>query len=381
MKTLVKILPLLAAALTALACSTAQPARSPSAGEKPNVRPSDPTPRGETTALDAEPPSVLEGKVICLDPGHGGTAETDQYRVGPTGEREEWVNLRVALLLRDMLEARGARVLMTRTEDVAVGLKERADLATAHDADVFLSLHHNATADTAVNFPIIYYHGHASENRGSVALGRAVARELRAALFAGQGPVSLVSDHVIFPESGTAVLRHSYGLPGVIGEASFFTNPDEEERLKDPAYNRREAEAYVAALEAFFSRPGTPPIARKYSTGRIPPFRVFQEEERMSEEAKRWLENYRRGLELMETDTPEAQAQAYDLFTLSARSFPDSWVARDCHRHRALLLEEMGREEEAARARRRVREYYVPVDADRPDPRPTAVKRAGTVRP
>ncbi|MCG6947753.1 MAG: hypothetical protein LJE93_02405, partial [Acidobacteria bacterium] len=38
----------------------------------------------------------LAGRTICVDPGHGGTAEIDSYRVGPTGEREEWINLRVA---------------------------------------------------------------------------------------------------------------------------------------------------------------------------------------------------------------------------------------------------------------------------------------------
>jgi len=313
------------------------------------------------TQPPAAPQSVLEGKTICLDPGHGGTAATDHYRVGPSGEREEWVDLRVALLLRDMLEARGARVLMTRTEDVAVGLQERAALAVENDADVFISIHHNATADPAVNFPIIYFHGNASENRAGVALGRFVATALREALFAGDTPVSLVSDHVIFPGGGTAVLRHSYGIPGIIGEATFFTNPEEEERLKDPDYNRREAEAYLTALEAFFSAPA-PPMADKYSTGRLPRFEVFQEAERMSQEAKLWLENYSRALELMEVGTPEARAEAYELFTLSARSFPDSWVARDCHRYRARLLEEMGCGEEAAEARRRVREYYVPVD-------------------
>lgn len=304
--------------------------------------------------------SVLEGKVICLDPGHGGTAETDDYRVGPMGEREEWIDLRVALLLREMLEARGARVLMSRTEDVPVGLKARADLAVENDADVFLSIHHNATADPSVNFPIIYFHGNASENRASVELGRCLARRLREALFAGKAPVSLVSDHVIFPGGGAAVLRHSYGIPGVIGEASFFSNAEEEQRLKDPAYNRKEAEAYVAALEDFFARPA-PPIAEKYSTGRVPPFEVLQEAERMNEEAKRWQENYTRAQELMKAETPEARAEAYDRLTLSARSFPDSWVARDCHRYRAELLEQMGKKEAAEQERRRVEEFYVPV--------------------
>ena len=49
-------------------------------------------------------PSSVSGKKICIDPGHGGTAETDTFRVGLLGEREEWVNLRVALMLKKMLK-------------------------------------------------------------------------------------------------------------------------------------------------------------------------------------------------------------------------------------------------------------------------------------
>ena len=39
----------------------------------------------------------LQDKKICIDPGHGGTAAVDSYRVGPSGEREEWIDLRVRL--------------------------------------------------------------------------------------------------------------------------------------------------------------------------------------------------------------------------------------------------------------------------------------------
>ena len=74
-------------------------------------------------------PSPLAGRVIALDPGHGGTAATDQYRKGPTGEREEWINLRVAQELKQLLEAAGARVLMTREDDVFVPLDERGEVA------------------------------------------------------------------------------------------------------------------------------------------------------------------------------------------------------------------------------------------------------------
>ncbi len=305
-------------------------------------------------------PSPLQGKIVCVDPGHGGTAETDHFRVGPTGEREEWIDLRVALILRDLLEQRGATVLLTRTEDVAVGLQDRARMAVDANADVFISIHHNATADPAVNFPIIYYHGNASENQASVALAEHLGRRIAKAMYDKKPPISVVSDHTIFPNSGAAVLRHSYGIPGVIGEASFFSNPAEELRLKDPDHNRREAVAYVQALEDFFASP-QPPILEKYSTGKIPPLETLQEAERMQDVAKQWRDNYEAGVKLMESGSEKDLEKARDLLLLSARSFPDSPVARDCHVRLAEIADALGNPEEAAIERRRAEEYYVMV--------------------
>ena len=53
--------------------------------------------------------SPLSGKIICVDAGHGGTASTDHYRVGPDGEREEWINLRVANFCRKSLKKKGQK--------------------------------------------------------------------------------------------------------------------------------------------------------------------------------------------------------------------------------------------------------------------------------
>ncbi len=298
----------------------------------------------------------LGGRVIVVDPGHGGTADYDDYRVGPGGEREEWINLRVALLLRDKLEERGAQVLMTRTEDEEVALSDRARLAVENEADVFVSVHHNATADPEVNFPIVYFHGNASENGASVMLATAMADRMNQYLFDGRAPVSVVSDHTIFPTAGTGVLRHSYGIPGVIVEASFFTNPEEEQRLRDPEYNRLEAEAYVMALEDFFYQ-RHPEIVEKYSLVSLPPFEVFQEAGRMSEEALLWKEDYEEGRRLMASDAD--LERALELLTRSARSFPDSWVAGKAHLARAEIMQRLGEKEQAETIRRRAAEFYV----------------------
>ncbi len=60
-------------------------------------------------ACNSENPNPLAGKIICIDPGHGGTSATDSFRVGPSGEREEWINLRVALHLKKMLEKKALK--------------------------------------------------------------------------------------------------------------------------------------------------------------------------------------------------------------------------------------------------------------------------------
>lgn len=302
---------------------------------------------------------ALTGKVICLDPGHGGTAETDGYRVGPMGEREEWINLRVAKELKAMLEARGASVVMTRMSDTSVALKDRAMLAIGHHADLFLSIHHNATADTTANFPIVYFHGNASENRASIDLGRSVIQSLARRLFKNRTPVSLVSDHTIFPESGAAVLRHSYGIPGIISEASFFTNGREERRLKDSSYNHREAEALLAGLTAYFSRRHAG-IRERYSLAKIPPFRAYQESARMGDTARFWHVFYLKAKKKFNEGTMASRREAFRLFAASARSFPDSYAARDCHRYLSLLA--AARDTAFSRNERlRVREFYVRV--------------------
>jgi N-acetylmuramoyl-L-alanine amidase len=306
-------------------------------------------------------PDPLAGKIICLDAGHGGTSKTDFYRQGPTGEREEYVNLRVAKLLQGVLESRGAKVIMARTGDDAIPLAARPKLAVDNKADLFLSIHHNATADSSVNFPIIYFHGNASENEAGVALGKDIAKALRKKFYgSAKKQVSVVSDHTVFAAGGAGVLRGSYGIPAVLSEASFFTNPKEESLLKREDHNRKEAEAYLAALETIFSKP-KPPIAERYSKIKIPPFRGLQEADRMSEVAKNWYSDYEAGLKLLNKKDTTSLNQAYELFTRSARSFPDSYVAAKCHENRALIFKKLGKLTESKQEENRVKEYYVNV--------------------
>ena len=102
-------------------------------------------------SLDAVDPAPLAGRRIALDPGHGGRFRGS---LGVHGLAEADVNLAVALGLRDLLQAHGAMVFMTRSTDrdfltpadssLRADLNERVRLANQFQPDLFVSIHHNA---------------------------------------------------------------------------------------------------------------------------------------------------------------------------------------------------------------------------------------------
>ena len=173
--------------------------------------------------------------------------------------------------------------------------------------------------------------------------------------------MSLVSDYTIFPNSGTAVLRHSYGIPGIIGEASFFTNPAEEKRLKSGTYNNLEAQAYYMALENYFSMEPLP-VIEKFSTIQIPAFPVLQEKDRMDSVALFWKDDYDQAVLLFYQGDNISLQKSFDLFTRSARSFPDSWLAGSAHAYRANILRKLRKKTDAIIEDKRISEYYVDLD-------------------
>ncbi len=99
-----------------------------------------------TGSVDAKSAaSGPELPLIVLDPGHGGI---DAGATGPSGELEKTIVLQFALALKQRLEQGGkTRVLMTRTSDVFVPLRERVRIARAAKAQLFISLHADALAD------------------------------------------------------------------------------------------------------------------------------------------------------------------------------------------------------------------------------------------
>lgn len=184
-----------------------------------------------------DPDAPLRGMLIAVDPGHGGE---DRSTRGPTDLREADANLYISLQLRDLLEQAGARVMMTRTTDTTVGLNDRPRMAADSGAHVLLSVHNNAFPDgvnpwTNNGTSTYYYHPHSRD------LAKLIQKELLDEL--GLRDIG-------YGRADLALARPTW-MPAVLSETAFMMVPEQENALRDPAVQRRIAQAHVRALETF----------------------------------------------------------------------------------------------------------------------------------
>ena len=192
----------------------------------------------------------LKGFKICLDPGHGGQGHVPDYKRGPTGGREAEVNLQVAFHLREMLQAVGATVIMTRVDDSYVSLPMRSQIANENGADFFISLHHNGIDNPKVNYTSTWYHGDVDDSRQSLDLARYIQQGVSDALQLPTSPAAGLYSDKLITASGFGVLRLTE-CPAVLCEASFLSNPEEEARLQEDDYLRKEASGYFLGIARY----------------------------------------------------------------------------------------------------------------------------------
>ncbi len=207
----------------------------------------------------------LKDVVVVLDPGHVGQRDPGgTWKRGPTGLREAEVNLRVARFLRELLEAAGARATLTRDADEPLDLpdqedlRQRAQVANELHADLFLSIHHNANGKPQPNYTSLFFHAAPGYPLASQCAARHLLTGLNDALRLEQHLECAVLDDDVLYKEGLAVLRAA-DVPAVLSEASFHSNPEEEQRLRDPLYNRREAYGLFIGL-ARWAQAGLPRV-------------------------------------------------------------------------------------------------------------------------
>ncbi|MBW1823288.1 MAG: N-acetylmuramoyl-L-alanine amidase [Deltaproteobacteria bacterium] len=205
--------------------------------------------------LDQIDTAALKGKVIVIDPGHGG-----MYRgaIGKMGLRESEVNMGVALYLWGLLHDAGAYPIMTRTADTNVAfspskqlsddLLARSRLSNYLKPDLFISIHHNSnTNDTKKNNLEVYYK----------LMDPGPSQELAECIMERIENTFEVEKAQVLP-GNYSVLRETRAT-AILGEASYLTHKENERRLSLHGFLRLEAEAYFLGILDYF-RGGVPRI-------------------------------------------------------------------------------------------------------------------------
>ena len=253
-----------------------------------------PEPASPAASLRMAAPATERLIIVALDAGHGGE---DPGAIGPAGTREKDVVLRLALRLRERINAATVngspmRAFLTRDGDFFVPLHVRVEKARRVQADLFISLHADAFYTPRPQGASVFA---LSQGGASSTAARWMAeRENKADLIGGLnfGVRDAQVRHTILDMSTTAQIKDSLRLggsmlgeigrigklhkphveqaafavlkapdiPSVLVEAAFISNPDEEARLNTDEYQEQLADALMRGITAYFSK--NPPLAR-----------------------------------------------------------------------------------------------------------------------
>ena len=225
------------------------------------------------------PPGI---RTIVIDPGHGGS---ETGAVGPSGALEKELTLLLAQTLAARLQGRmPVRVVLTRTEDANLPHDNRTAIANQNKADLFISIHLNSSLGAGATGAETYFLSSRATDAGAA---RAAEAENRAAeapqgtetrdpaaddlqlilwdlaqahhlaesqRFAGLVQAEL-NEALQLKDRGVKqapfrVLRGA-AMPAVLVELGFLSNPEEEQKLQDPAYRAELAEALVRAVARY----------------------------------------------------------------------------------------------------------------------------------
>jgi N-acetylmuramoyl-L-alanine amidase len=223
--------------------------------------------------------------LIIVDPGHGGR---DPGTTGVTGTLEKDVTLASGLALKTALEARGCyRVELTRAEDQYISREDRVDMTRNLGAHLFLSLHADRLSNASVRGASVYTlakrasdaETEALANRenglapgddshvGTVApevseiLASLALRETRVAStrMARQLVRDMERDLPVLPtpeRHANFTVLHAAGIPSVLIEMGFLSNPADEAALKEPTHRELVARSVARAVDAWFAVTG-----------------------------------------------------------------------------------------------------------------------------
>lgn len=238
-------------------------------------------PKEPATAKAATPRTVKPGKVrrIVVDPGHGGK---DPGAIGHSGLQEKDVVLAIGLsLAKKLKEELGIDVVMTRSTDIFIELQERTAIANQVGADLFVSIHANASLNRSAAGVETYYLNLAKTEKAAQLAARENGTSLekvsllQAVLFDLMANYKLNDSAHLAEEVQKALYkrladRYPPGrnlgvkqgpfyvlvgatMPSILTESAFISNDKEEARLADPQFQEQIAEGILDGISAYIA--------------------------------------------------------------------------------------------------------------------------------
>lgn len=177
----------------------------------------------------------LKSKKIMIDPGHGGR---DNGATGFKGTLEKQITLRTGQLLFNKLRAKGANVILTRSNDQYLSLGTRVSMAHYQDVDAFISIHYDSIENGAVNGMTTYYY-HPYQK----ALATAVHKEAQKQVTIKDRNIRFGNYHVIRENRQQAILL----------ELGYLSNPEEELLITSNQYQDQITNGIVQGLANYFN--------------------------------------------------------------------------------------------------------------------------------
>lgn len=200
--------------------------------------------------------SLLAEKIIIVDAGHGGI---DPGANRP-GVKEKDINLAIALKIKESLNGYGAKVILTRESDIELSgecdnpkvkgryhrdLAARLELVQESDADLFISVHANSSANSQRHGPECFY---APKSAPGKVLANAIQVELN----------SIIPSQDKANPANYFVLKRNK-VPAALIEMGYITNPAERNLLENPEYQQKLSDAVTRGIIQYY-REATNPV-------------------------------------------------------------------------------------------------------------------------
>lgn len=195
---------------------------------------------------------LSERKCVIIDAGHGGE---DGGATSCSGILESKLNLEIALRLNDLFHILGTKTCMIRTEDISVhtggksiserkvsDLKERVRIINETQNAFLISVHQNYFSESQYRGPQVFY----GKTSGSQEFARELQTQLNSALVRG--------NHRQCKKSDGIYLMEKIQCPGILLECGFLSNPQEDQLLQSPEYQKKLSCLIVSSLNQFLHR-------------------------------------------------------------------------------------------------------------------------------